>query len=58
VKEFFLARGPAYAHPRRVSLIDRLPLSSTNKLDRGKLEEATRRLLPDGIQPKTHGSAG
>lgn len=53
IKQFFLARGPAYAHPRRIFFVDRLPLSSTNKLDRGKLEAETRRLLPSGIQAKT-----
>lgn len=49
VKEFFFARGPAYAHPRRVFFIDRLPLSSTNKLDRAKLEADVRVLLPTGL---------
>ena len=53
VKEFFLARGPAYAHPRRVFFIDRFPLSSTNKLDRSKLEAEVRERLPNGLQGKT-----
>ena len=34
VKRFALANGPAYAHPRRVWLVDELPLSGTNKIDR------------------------
>lgn len=29
-----LANGPAYQHPRRVFLLDQLPLSGTNKIDR------------------------
>ncbi|MFZ5828331.1 MAG: class I adenylate-forming enzyme family protein [Bacillota bacterium] len=49
VKRHFLERGPAYAHPRRVFFIDRLPVSGTNKVDRKGLEEEARRLLPDGI---------
>lgn len=45
VKQYFLARGPAYAHPRRVFFIDRLPVSGTNKVDRkGLTEEARRRM--------------
>ena len=49
IKDFFLQRGPAYAHPRRVFFLDKLPLSSTNKLDRGKLEADVRELLPRGL---------
>jgi long-chain acyl-CoA synthetase len=37
IKEFALAHAPAYQHPRFVWLIDRLPLASTNKIDRGAL---------------------
>jgi long-chain acyl-CoA synthetase len=42
VKQFFLARGPAYAHPRRVFFIERLPVSGTNKIDRKSLELEAR----------------
>ncbi|MDB4897777.1 MAG: long-chain fatty acid--CoA ligase [Firmicutes bacterium] len=49
IKQFFLENGPAYAHPRRVFFLDRLPVSGTNKLDRKFLEEEARRLMPDGI---------
>lgn len=49
LKDFFLARGPAYAHPRRVFFVDRLPISGTNKIDRKALEEETRARLPDGL---------
>ena len=37
VKRYALDNGPAYAHPRRVFLVDRLPLSGTNKIDRRAL---------------------
>jgi len=47
VKQFALANAPAYAHPRFVWIIDRLPLASTNKIDRAALKqmagERTRR---------------
>ena len=39
IKAFFLERGPAYAHPRRVHFRDALPLSGTGKLDRKTLQE-------------------
>jgi long-chain acyl-CoA synthetase len=34
IKRFALANAPAYQHPRFVWFMDRLPLSSTNKIDR------------------------
>lgn len=34
VKQYALANGPAYAHPRAVWVVDQLPLSGTNKVDR------------------------
>jgi long-chain acyl-CoA synthetase len=34
LKTFFLERGAAYAHPRRIYFLDSLPLNSTGKLDR------------------------
>src|SRR2546428_555786 len=49
IKDFFLARGPAYAHPRRVFFVDRLPISGTNKIDRKALEQETRKRLPEGL---------
>jgi long-chain acyl-CoA synthetase len=42
IKQFFLARGPAYAHPRRVFFLERLPVSGTNKIDRKSLELEAR----------------
>jgi long-chain acyl-CoA synthetase len=49
LKEHFLSRGPAYAHPRRVFFQDQLPISSTNKLDTSALKRRAKALLPDGL---------
>lgn len=49
LKRHSLERGPAYAHPRRVFFVDRLPVSGTNKVDREHLREETLRLLPEGL---------
>jgi long-chain acyl-CoA synthetase len=38
IKRFALANAPAYQHPRFVWFVDRLPLSSTNKIDRAALK--------------------
>ena len=38
VKRFFLERGAPYAHPRRVTFLERLPLGGTGKLDRSALK--------------------
>jgi long-chain acyl-CoA synthetase len=38
IKRFALANAPAYEHPRFVWFVDRLPLSSTNKIDRAALK--------------------
>jgi long-chain acyl-CoA synthetase len=44
VKEFTIANGPAYAHPRFVEFVEAIPLAATNKPDRRQLtEEAERR---------------
>ena len=45
VKQFALAHGPAYAHPRHVWFVDEIPLASTNKIDRRALvDDAARRI--------------
>jgi long-chain acyl-CoA synthetase len=49
LKRFFLDRGPAYAHPRRVFFRDALPMSGTNKLDRSRLEREAAERLPNGL---------
>jgi acyl-CoA synthetase (AMP-forming)/AMP-acid ligase II len=38
IKAYALANAPAYQHPRAVWFVDELPLSSTNKVDRGALQ--------------------
>jgi acyl-CoA synthetase (AMP-forming)/AMP-acid ligase II len=44
VKQFFLARGAPYAHPRRVVFVDALPLGGTGKIDRAALTARARGL--------------
>ena len=44
IKQFALANGPAYQHPRRVFFLKELPLAGTNKIDR----ELLRRWVADG----------
>jgi len=39
LKQFFLQRGPAYAHPRRVVFAQAFPLAHTGKIDRAKVKE-------------------
>ncbi len=39
IKRFALAHAPAYQHPRFVWFVDRLPLSTTNKIDRAALKK-------------------
>jgi acyl-CoA synthetase (AMP-forming)/AMP-acid ligase II len=44
LKQFALANGPAYQHPRRVFFVEQLPLAGTNKVD----GDALRRLVAAG----------
>lgn len=44
LKQFALANGPAYQHPRRVFFLEQLPLAGTNKVDQHTL----RRRVADG----------
>ena len=46
VKRFALANAPAYQHPRFVWPIDKLPLASTNKIDRGALRRMAQERVP------------
>jgi len=39
LKQFALANGPAYQHPRRVYFLDQLPLAGTNKIDQARLRQ-------------------
>jgi long-chain acyl-CoA synthetase len=45
LKQFCLAHGPAYAHPRRVFLIDALPLNGAGKVDRAAVRAQYRYAL-------------
>jgi acyl-CoA synthetase (AMP-forming)/AMP-acid ligase II len=47
VKRFFLEHGAPYAHPRRVVLLDALPLGGTGKIDRGALRARAKDLAPE-----------
>lgn len=46
LKAFCLARGPAYAHPRRILLVAQLPLGGVGKIDREAVKTAFRRMAP------------
>jgi len=48
IKQFALANAPAYQHPRFVWFVDELPLSSTNKIDRGALRRRAEQQI--GVQ--------
>jgi len=39
LKQFALAKGPAYQHPRRVFFLEQFPLAGTNKVDRERLRQ-------------------
>ena len=47
IKRFALANAPAYQHPRFVWFVEKLPLASTNKIDRGALRELAQRRIGD-----------
>ena len=50
VRDHALANGPAYQHPRRVFLLERLPLAATNKIDRATLtRRAVAEVGPEGV---------
>jgi long-chain acyl-CoA synthetase len=42
LKAFCLERGPAYAHPRRIVIVDELPLSGAGKPDREAIQKCLR----------------
>jgi long-chain acyl-CoA synthetase len=44
LRQFALANGPAYQHPRRVFFLEQLPLAGTNKIDQQQL----RKWVADG----------
>lgn len=51
-RDFALANGAAYLHPRRVKLLDQLPLAGTNKIDRSGL-----RLMAAALEEKQEWTA-
>lgn len=48
IKSYALAHAPAYQHPRSVWFLDKLPLSSTNKLDRAALKQMAAERIAKG----------
>lgn len=44
IRQFALANGPAYQHPRRIEFLHELPWAGTNKVDRRALIERAREL--------------
>jgi acyl-CoA synthetase (AMP-forming)/AMP-acid ligase II len=46
LRQFAIANGPAYQHPRRVFFLEQLPLAGTNKIDQPQL----RRLAAEGVK--------
>lgn len=46
LKAFCLTRGPAYAHPRRILVVDALPLGGVGKVDREAVRAAFPRMAP------------
>ena len=48
LKEFTLAHGPAFAHPRRIVFVDAIPLTGTNKIDRAALNALINEEISNG----------
>ena len=51
IRQFALANGPAYQHPRRVFFLQQLPLAGTNKVDQQQL----RHLVASSTREVIHG---
>ena len=47
LKAFCLERGPAYAHPRRIVIVDELPLSGAGKPDRTAIQQRLREAVEE-----------
>ena len=45
IKAFCLENGPAYAHPRRVEIVDALPLNGAGKVDRLMVKQMAEELF-------------
>ena len=50
VKEYALANGPAYQHPRQVEFLLSLPLTGTNKIDRKALTQRAAQAVRETAQ--------
>jgi long-chain acyl-CoA synthetase len=48
IKQYALANAPAYQHPRFVWFLDKLPLASTNKIDRNVLQKLAEERVSGG----------
>jgi long-chain acyl-CoA synthetase len=51
IKRFALANAPAYEHPRFVWFVDKFPLASTNKIDRGALRHLAEARMSNVVKP-------
>ena len=55
LRQFALANGPAYQHPRRVFFLSELPLAGTNKIDQKQLRQwVAEGKLESKISRSTH----
>ena len=48
LKQFALANGPAYQHPRRVFFLEQMPLAGTNKIDQQQLRLLVQQVASAG----------
>lgn len=53
LKDFVLAHAAPYLHPRKVWLLDRMPLAGTNKIDRHALKARALQVSTPGQAPAT-----
>ncbi|HEY0302907.1 MAG TPA: hypothetical protein VGC36_16285 [Rhizomicrobium sp.] len=47
LKQFALANGPAYSHPRAFAFLDKMPVNGAHKIDRGVLKPQAARLVAE-----------
>ena len=52
LKQFCLANGPAYAHPRRVFIVEQIPMGGTGKADRKVAREVLAELMARSGMPE------
>ncbi|MEO8442414.1 MAG: class I adenylate-forming enzyme family protein [Betaproteobacteria bacterium] len=55
LKNFTLANGPAFRHPRRIFFLDRMPLAGTNKIDQQGLRRLGNAQIPTPTTGASHG---